>query len=446
MTNIDMKLDNAANIYPASLTKKYASLFRMGITLNEYVDSDVLEEALKTTVKRIPNFGCCLDNGFFWWNLKSNHRTPSLSTDHKLNRGGFDFKNGFLFKAFAEGCTIYLDVFHALTDGHGGETFLLTLTAEYLRLKHGLEIEYNDLVLDPREKPSKEMLADRFRMFSGKKGQLDSNEIAYHIPGTKSKYSALHNERIIMPIEDVKATAKEYGCTITELLAASMLEALQDVHRADMSKNRKNVLKISVPIDLRNIYSVKTLRNFSSYIFVGVDVTNGYLSFEELIETVIAQKKYYLLHGEIEKKVAGNVNLEDNKGIAIIPRFIKKPIIDLVAKVKGDRYCSQTISNLGNVELPESIRPYIKEMDFVLGRQRGTSGAAACVSCNGKLFLNVSRNIRNSYFEDCFVAKLRELGIMVTRRSQELGTIDSREGIFTTIWKLLYEGLPEYTD
>ena len=42
---------------------------------------------------------------------------------------------------------IAIEYFHALTDGYGGMTFLLTLTAEYLRLKKGLKIEYNNLII-----------------------------------------------------------------------------------------------------------------------------------------------------------------------------------------------------------------------------------------------------------------------------------------------------------
>ena len=37
-----MRIDNAANIYPASLSKHYASLYRMSVTLTEPVDTVVL--------------------------------------------------------------------------------------------------------------------------------------------------------------------------------------------------------------------------------------------------------------------------------------------------------------------------------------------------------------------------------------------------------------------
>ena len=50
-------------------------------------------------------------------------------------------------------------------------------------------------------------------------------------------------------------------------------------------------------------------------------------------------------------------------------------------------------------------------MDFVLGRQRGTTGAAAAVGYIGNIYINFTRNIAESSFEEYFCEQLRELGI-----------------------------------
>ncbi len=121
---------------------------------------------------------------------------------------------------------------------------------------------------------------------------------------------------------------------------------------------------------------------------------------------------------ELEKKIAANVGLENNFAIAAIPLFIKHPVIDLICRIKGDRYCSQTLSNLGNVTLPDAIAPYITEMDFMLGRQRGTSGAAAAVGYNGRIFVNFTRNIAEKDFENYFYDSLRDLGVKYVNLSE----------------------------
>ena len=191
-----------------------------------------------------------------------------------------------------------------------------------------------------------------------------------------------------------------------------MVYALQEVRRSG-SRRRRSVLKVNVPVDLRRVFGGRTLRNFSSYVMLGVDVRNGEYDFDQILEIVSAQKRLYTMPSQLEPKVAKNVELEDNFAISCIPRALKKPIIDVINKLKGDRYCSHTLSNLGRIELPESLRGYVRDIDFVLGRQRGNSGASACVGWGDHLVLNMSRRIAERHFEDSFLRQLAALGIPV---------------------------------
>ena len=146
---------------------------------------------------------------------------------------------------------------------------------------------------------------------------------------------------------------------------------------------------------------------------LGVDVRNGDYDFDHILEVVSAQKRLYSMPSQLEPKVAKNVELENNFAINCIPRFLKKPIIDVINKLKGDRYCTHTLSNLGKIDLPESLRPYVRDIDFVLGRQRGNSG-------NGNLILNMSRRIAERAFEDAFVEQLAMLGIPVEATEESI--------------------------
>ena len=49
-----LRLDNAANIYPASMSKEYSSLYRMLVTMAENIDVTLLQEALTTGRYRYP--------------------------------------------------------------------------------------------------------------------------------------------------------------------------------------------------------------------------------------------------------------------------------------------------------------------------------------------------------------------------------------------------------
>ena len=65
-----IKLDNAATIYPAIVDRKYATLFRLTITLTENIDKKILQESLNKVLKRFPTFLYTLRQGFFWCYLE----------------------------------------------------------------------------------------------------------------------------------------------------------------------------------------------------------------------------------------------------------------------------------------------------------------------------------------------------------------------------------------
>ena len=414
-----LRLDNASFIYPASLSKKYASLFRMSVTLSEPVCAATLQRALEATVARIPTFGYTLTGGAFWWYLRRLDRVPQLLPLQPLHHFSIGGNGGFLFRVSADGCRIVLDVFHVLTDGSGGMTFLLTLAAEYLRLHRGIAPVCGGYVLDPAAAPRPAELADAFDDFAGKRGALEQNDPAWHIRGCVLPHRVLRNVRLRLPMDRVREAARCRQATVTELLTAAMVAALQEVRRKSPFR-RRTALKVNVPVDLRRIFGGCTLRNFSSYVVLGVDVRNGEYGFDRILEVVRAQKRLYSMPSQLEPKIARNVELENNFAIGCLPRILKKPLIDAVNKLKGDRYCSHTFSNLGRIELPDALRPYIKEIDFVLGRQRGNSGASACVGCGDTLVLNLSRRIAERAFEKAFLAQLTRLGIPADK---EEGTI-----------------------
>ena len=120
-----MRIDNAANIYPASLSKHYASLYRMSVTLSEPVDLTCLQQALVTVSERIPTFRCELRSGAFWWHLNRMDKTPEVGPATPLSRFHFSDNGGFLYKVCADGNRIVLDVFHVLADGTGSESVTL---------------------------------------------------------------------------------------------------------------------------------------------------------------------------------------------------------------------------------------------------------------------------------------------------------------------------------
>ena len=407
-----LRLDNAANIYPASMSKEYCSLYRMLVTMAENIDVTLLQEALTTVAERIPTFRCTLKAGAFWWYLDRCDAAPRVRPLKPLKNFRFKDQDGLLYRISVEGKRLSLDVFHALADGNGAMVFLMTLAGEYVRLKYGTSIQYNYLVLDPKDRPAYAEVEDSFKtVFSGRHGQLEKNVDAYHIRGAVMPFGTVKDLRVVMQADSVRQVARQYNCTVTELLTAAMLYALQQEHRMDPGRKKRSVLKVSVPVNLRPVYQSRTVRNFSSYVNLGVDIKDGYLTFEELVKAVKAQKEHDLKRENLEPKIAANVELEEMLLVRMIPLILKHPIIDIINLLHGDRFCSQTLSNMGNLSVPKTFLPYIRDVDFVLGRQRGNSGAVSCVSYNGHLCLHMTRKIYSDSFEQAFLYQLNRLGI-----------------------------------
>lgn len=407
-----LRLDNAANIYPASMSKHYCSLYRMKVTLKDDIDPDILQKALLAASERIPTFRCTLKAGAFWWYLKRTRKDPKVKAVKSLKAFNFADQEGLLYRVSASGRQIYLDIFHALTDGFGAMSFLLTLSGEYIRLRYGETISYNGLTLDPKDSPVYAEVEDSFKtVFTGRHGQLEKNVDAYHIRGAAMPFGAVKDLRVSMPMDRILEVCKEYSCTVTDLLTSAMLYALQEEHRQDASARKRSVLKVSVPVNLRPIYHSRTVRNFSSYVNLGIDVKDGYLGFSDIVAAVKTQKEHDLMLPNLEPKIAANVELEEMFLVRCLPLAVKHPIIDIINLLHGDRFCSQTLSNMGKVDVPPQMQKYITDIDFILGRQRGNSGAASCVGYNGRLCLHLTRKISRDSFEFSLLRLLSSLDI-----------------------------------
>ncbi len=407
-----MRLDNAANIYPASLTKHYASLYRLGVRLRDDVDVPLLNCALESVSRRIPTFRCRLQARAFWWWLAPVDTVPQVHSPAPFK--AFDFKEygNLLYRVMADGPNITLDVFHALTDGGGGKTFLYTLLAEYCRLRYGTVTQYEGCILNPEDKPLDEELQDAFfKEFSGRSGKLEKGECAYHIDRADLGRDGLENTGITIDSNVLREVSRNHGCTVSEFLVAALLHSLQSVHALDRYPFRKNIIKVSLPIDLRAMYSTKTLRNFSTYINIGVDLKNKRYSLDGLIKAVNEQKKEGMRKEVLEDKIIANVELEQSFIVRAIPLFIKKFAIDSICRAHGDKFVSYTLSNLGNLTLPPELAEHVDDMECWLGRQRGTSGAATCASYNGRLHINMTRKIRDNSLESHFVRLLESEGV-----------------------------------
>ena len=410
-----MPLDNAAKIYPPAQTEGWNALFRVSATLKEEIDRAILKKALARTMKRFPNFGMRLRRGFFWYYLDTINALPGIQDDVRNPCARMNFKEngGFAFRVRVFGRRIALEIFHVITDGAGGLSFLKTLVAEYLTIKHGVSIPRSGDLLDCDDAPSKEELEDAFFRYAGPCPVPEPAGVAYHLYGTPDR-DFLRVTTGIIDAAELSLKAKALGVTVTEYLITVLLFAAADWKRAKRSfLQRKRPVRVSVPVNMRKMFNCPTLRNFANYAVVGLDTRLGEYSFEEAVKIVHHQLRLGIDPHRLAAKIASNVGIEKNVLMRLVPRVIKNPIMSAAYRLEGDRKNTVSISNLGLVTLPGEMSPYVERMDFLLGSLVKNPVNAAAIGYGGKLYINFTRVIEESFLERAFFRRLVKLGVHV---------------------------------
>src|SRR5699024_3215710 len=104
-----------------------------------------------------------------------------------------------------------------------------------------------------------------------------------------------------------------------------------------------------------------------------------------------------------------------------LPIF-KYPVMRFAFNQFGERAKTLTLSNLGNIQLPESMRPYADSMDVVLYPTNKSPINCGTATVNDKLTITFSRSIEeNKIIKKFFKEITRLTGLDVTVSSNGWG-------------------------
>ena len=159
----------------------------------------------------------------------------------------------------------------------------------------------------------------------------------------------------IVAVNDIKERASRYGVSINDYLVAVHLFVLQEIHEqlSSFNRNKKNKrIRIQVPVNLRNIFPSKTMRNFSLFVMPEIDLRLGHYTFDEIIKTVYHQIRLETDEKLIYKNIARNVGSERKIYVRSIPLFMKSFILRIKYYSLGMRQYSGVVTNLGKITLP----------------------------------------------------------------------------------------------
>lgn len=413
------RLDLSAIVYPTLQRKDFSSVYRLSVLLKEPVKPQLLQQALDRTLPRFPTYKAAIRKGLFWRYLEPNDRPgPFVQPDIKNPCMPMSFKanNRYLLRVYYYQNRISLEAHHSLGDGTGGMCVLLTMTAEYLRLL-GHPVPSGGMVLDIGEKPDPEELEDAYMRYANSKVRPPRpGEKTFRIRGTREPFYTLNIIDGIMSVKQVKQVAKRYDASITEYLNAVLLYALLQKQENTFHFGLRPV-KIAMPVNLRRFFPSKTLRNFITMVYPGIDPRLGEYTFEEIVAQVHHYMRYYINEKFLRGDITTNAATQRSPLVRVVPLFLKDMVVRTFYSKVQDKNSSAGLTNMGVLRVPEEMKPYIERFDIYMGQPFSSRTNCAVISFEDTLTINFASSIAEADVERYFFQKLVQDGIHVKLES-----------------------------
>ena len=391
---------------------KGRKIFRMTFELDQMINEEILKKAVKDFSQRLPSFFVNIKRTVFhdYYICVSNYNIvekypgfgsksiPLFDTDKPIFR--------ILFKENQ----IMIEFDHFLTDGHGMIDFMRSLITHYYEL-HGETSEKCNGIYYVCDKECKSEYNDNYILckedFNFKSAYLRDplNEVEINY-GDYQKYC--YSVIWKLKVNDVICIAKQNNASVTEFWAAVILYVFFKVYKPEKNKE----MCINIPIDLRNITGVTTLRNSSDTITIGVKlVSDEAENFYEILELVKGQIKKRTQPELIKKRIEEGILFTKNPLFNILPQCLKLPIfVKRYYQLHGKSVSS--ISNMGLVKLPNEISNHVKACYVTaLTNMKKEQVAFYCMSTSQTCVVSASFGCEEHKVIDCFTSVLNEIGL-----------------------------------
>lgn len=409
------KLDNAAKVFPGQDTSSWSNVFRLSATLKEKIDPELLKKALEMTMPRFPSFDVRMRTGFFWHYLEKNpYGAPPVMPDiaNPCQRFKWKENKGYLFKVYYYENRISVEFYHSITDGFGGSRFFMTLIAVYLRLT-GKDIPNGEAVYDINEKPHSGELEDSYSKNCHSKAKAKRlQKFTYRFKGERLPKHFLSVTTGYMPVSAVKEKAAEHGVTVTEYLAAVLLWVMYNMQKSEPDNREKHV-GVQIPVNARPFFESETLRNFMLCYSFQIDPKMGEYTLPEIIKQLSLYLRYINNEKELRSMMYGNMGIEKNPLLRILPSVLKDFGISMVYKVAGEKATSCLVSNVGIIKAPKEMEQYVEKLVLVMGPAMINGARCGALSYNGTLAFSISNIYKSPKIQREFFTTLVKLGIPV---------------------------------
>ncbi len=409
------KLDNAALMYPMISRGESPAVFRMAVQLKEPVNPVLLQHALNDVYPRFPTVCGTVVWGWFWPYIdkpavpivvKKQTKVPGrpIAVDARRSQIRVNYF----------GNQIAVEFFHSATDGTGGLIFLNSLLKCYFA-RLGVECERVNCY-DHRDKPTLEEVRDNFAKIAIRKNPPPVPPVvkAKVIKGTILKNGKYTTYRGICSAKQLHAVARSHNASVTEFLGAVQLLALDKLAQATGCQDKKPI-RVLIPVNLRKLYDVETMRNFSSYIFYQY---NGQSNLDEVIADIQKQTKEQMTDDYFRGMVSFNYNSGNNPLLKPVPLPLKRLVVSAVVNGRGEGVVNNSVlSNLGVVKAPKEFEDLVVRYEFTLGKPHRYTNCFSVATYNDVCVISLISKYAENDCEKTFFTTLANLGVDLAMES-----------------------------
>jgi NRPS condensation-like uncharacterized protein len=414
-----LKLDNAAKLFPAIMSGELTAVFRITANLKKPIKFTDIRKAVEITAERFPYFSVSLGSGLFWHYLEYNHKIPRIQTEERIPCTAFAAKRKDepLYRILVKENRISVEFMHVLTDGGGAFEYLKSLLYTYFKL-NGNSIGSSAGIILPDSPITDGEIEDGYKRFFKKEipppGKLTK---AWHLPFSLAEKPRLRVIKSEIALDKLIEIARRHNVSVTEYVVSVYLFSLQSIfyeEKEKVKKQKRGVLRIEVPVNLRKKFPCATMRNFSLFVLPEIDLRLGVYSFEEILQIVKFQIQSGADVKQITRFLSQNVGHEKSPFIRVMPLFIKTLAISAVYRRLGSNQCSGILTNLGVVKLPDDMENLLESIELI-PTPPNTHVKITCgmVSFRNQLRLNFGNVSHSTSFEMHFFKQLAESGIPV---------------------------------
>lgn len=386
------RLDTAAKLFPPVTRPTNTSVYRLSVLLNEQVQPEFLQQAAEMALRRYPCFAVSLAQTAFDRFFVKNENPFCVRQEQKTPCAPIDSgeENGYLLRVLWFEKRISVEMFHALADGAGGFEFLKTLLYCYLSLM-GVKIDPEDKILLPDEAPDEAEYEDSFlKYYDGKAPGVQKMPPAFKIKGEPllpPGHEVVHG---VLPVESLKRAAKPHNATITEYLSALMVYGIYRELVNEETDDEPIVL--AVPVNLRSVFPSKTVRNFFCVLNISVPIEKA-RTFHAALETVKEQIRAKTDREYLYRALKESCSVMENPVVKAVPRFMREAGTRFVFAFFAEDVKTLTVSNVGSVDLPKDMEPYVDHAEAVIyPTERSPVNCCMC-SMNGKMTISFIKSI-----------------------------------------------------